>query len=155
MYSLGRYKYWRDEMFKWHWLPYWQAHEGMRQATAAFYRARKKDPYEGWPFIALLPTLSRAPFIAARCDRHMAALQTIEAVRMYAAGHDGKLPAKLADIIAAPVPIDPITGKDFIYQIDGNTFTLDAPAPSGMSASFANVFKVTLNNQPLTRKGPS
>ena len=143
MYSLGRFMYWRDEMFKWFSLPYWQAHEGIRRAEAAFARASKRNPAEGFPFTMLLPSLGRASFMSVRLDRQMAALQTIEAVRMYAA-KEGKLPARLGDIIDAPAPIDPMTGKQFRYEVKGRTFTLTSPAPSGMGPDDGAVFKVTL-----------
>ena len=37
-------------------------------------------------------------------ERRLAALRTIEAIRMFAASHDGKLPAALGDIKEVPVP---------------------------------------------------
>ena len=58
-------------------------------------------------------------------------MQNIEAIRLYAAGHDGSLPPSLEAITEAPVPIDPATGKSFDYKVDGSTATLTAPAPPG------------------------
>ena len=143
MYSLGRYMYWRGELFKWFSLPYWQAHEGIRRTNAAFAKVSKSSPAEGFPFTMLLPSLSRSYFMSARLDRRIAALQTIEAVRMYAA-KEGKLPAKLGDIIDAPAPIDPVTGKQFQYEVKGRTFTLTGPAPPGMTPDNGAVYRVTL-----------
>ena len=42
---------------------------------------------------------------------------------MYAAEHDGKLPAKL-DEIRLPLPLDPATGKPFNYKVEGQTVHL-------------------------------
>ncbi len=53
----------------------------------------------------------------------------IEAIRLYAANHNGSLPPSLEAITEAPVPIDPATGKFFDYKVDGSTATLTAPAP--------------------------
>ena len=49
---------------------------------------------------------------------------------MYAAENDGKLPAKLSDV-KLPLPVDPITGKPFPYQLDGKTATLRGTPPAG------------------------
>ena len=60
----------------------------------------------------------------------IALLCCVEALRMYAAEHDGKLPARLDDI-PLPLPVDPATGKPFIYKVDGKTAHLDgAPLDS-------------------------
>jgi hypothetical protein len=47
-------------------------------------------------------------------------LRCVEAVRIYAAEHDGKLPARLDDV-RLPLPVDPATGKPFTYKLDGKT----------------------------------
>jgi hypothetical protein len=62
-----------------------------------------------------------------RLERRIAALRIIEALRLYAAGHDGQLPDKLADITEVPVPNDPGTGMPFEYERDKDTATLIAP----------------------------
>ena len=144
MYSLDRYHHWRDELFKWHVLPYWQAHEGMQRAQAAFGSVKANDPAEGWPFTRLVPALGRAYFLSTRLNRQLAALQTIEAVRIYAADHAGKLPDSLADLTAAPAPIDPITGNVFKYEVEANAFTLTAPAPTGNPAKDGTLYEVTI-----------
>jgi hypothetical protein len=51
---------------------------------------------------------------------------------MYAAGHNGALPQKLSDITQVPIPIDPVTGKDFIYKVADGKASIDAPAPPAM-----------------------
>ena len=87
---------------------------------------------------------NRAYQLQVRGDRQSAALQTIEAVRMYAANHDGKLPPALKDITEAPAPIDPVTGKVFDYKPEGNTFILNVSVPPGMSARNGRRYIVTL-----------
>ena len=50
-------------------------------------------------------------------EQRLAHLRCIEAVRMYAAENDGKLPARLEDI-KLPLPVDPVTGQPFQYRLD-------------------------------------
>lgn len=64
-------------------------------------------------------------------DRQIAALRTIEAIRMQAAADQGKLPKQLSDVKVVPVPIDPMTETPFQYRLEGNTIALHAPAPFG------------------------
>ena len=75
----------------------------------------------------LLPAIQAAKTAEARTERTIALLRTLEALRMYAAGHEGRLPSKLEDVTAVPIPIDPMTGKSFVYKCDGNTAVLEAP----------------------------
>lgn len=64
---------------------------------------------------------------AARTDRRVATLRTVEAVRLYAAGHGGKLPAKLADVTDVPVPPDPMTGQPLDYAVNDGKARLTCP----------------------------
>src|SRR5690606_29899023 len=66
----------------------------------------------------LLPAVSAVRSASVRLEREMAALQTIEALRMHAARH-GKWPMRLADVTCVPVPKNPATGESFMYELDG------------------------------------
>ncbi|HUT46021.1 MAG TPA: hypothetical protein VMX36_07025 [Sedimentisphaerales bacterium] len=66
-----------------------------------------------------------------RLDRYVAALQCIEAIRLYAAVHDGKFPKKLSDVKLVPVPDDPVTHKAFVYTWTGTKAVLEMPALKG------------------------
>jgi hypothetical protein len=79
-----------------------------------------------------------------RLDRKIAALRCVEAVRLYAAAHAGKLPTALKDIDEVPIPLDPATGNDFEYKADGNKAVLSAPAPDGKSFISNNVLRYEL-----------
>lgn len=122
IYSIETWRQVRDEILKWYNLPYWKARKGLARLGDLQIRAYQKGVW----LTALMPSLSRAYILTTRPDLEIAVLQCIESVRMYAADHDGKLPAKLSDIIKAPTPINPMTGKQFIYKPTGNTFILDA-----------------------------
>jgi hypothetical protein len=84
----------------------------------------------------MLPTVSKVYGATARLDRRIAALRGVEALRMYAAGRDAKLPATLDAVTEVPIPADPMTGKSFDYQVNGDTATLSAGAPSGEPAPY-------------------
>jgi hypothetical protein len=64
-------------------------------------------------------------------DQRIALLRHVEALRLYAAEHDGTLPAKLSDVFV-PLPVDPFTGKPFRYEVTGNTAHLRGTPPPGL-----------------------
>jgi hypothetical protein len=64
-------------------------------------------------------------------DANVAALECVEAMRHFAAGHDGQLPAQLGDITDIQVPNDPATGKPFIYRVEGSKAILEPSVPKG------------------------
>jgi hypothetical protein len=59
-------------------------------------------------------------------QRKIAALRIVEAVRNHLA-IGGKLPAKLDEITAVPVPLDPLTGQPFVWKVEGMAATLAGP----------------------------
>ena len=59
----------------------------------------------------------------------MATLQCIEAIRLYMASHDGRLPGSLDEITEVPIPLNPMTGKPFPYRLEGDKAILDSFAP--------------------------
>jgi hypothetical protein len=142
--ALRDYEQRRDEQFKWMELPYYEARPGLERAAKALRESKARR--EGIPLAQLmLPDASKVAAAAARLDRRIAALRCVEAVRLYAAAHDGKPPAKLADVTEVPIPADPMTGKGFEYKVSGDTFTLSAPAPPGDTApNNALTYEVTL-----------
>ena len=63
-------------------------------------------------------------------------IRVIEAVRHYAATHDGMFPDKLEDITDIPVPLDPLTDKAFVWKVKGGQATLSPPdLPAEIMAS--------------------
>ena len=60
-------------------------------------------------------------------------LRIFEAMRLYAATHDGQWPDRLSDITEVPIPINPFDGKPFVYQRQGNKAILTSEhGPRGM-----------------------
>ena len=88
--------------------------------------ARAEDPNA--PAISLVPFLfprmDRIAFLRERTDRKIALLRTVEAIRCYAATHDAQLPPTLSAIKDVPLPLDPVTGKAFVYYVNRDTATL-------------------------------
>ena len=132
------YQYIADEFEKWSLLPYWQAIEKMRQTDAKLWKEGYLGPRssrEIFPIASLLlPATTAALGASVRLERDLAALQTIEAIRMYAANHGGRLPAALDDITAVPVPMNPLTNQPLPYRLNGDTAILDVPPPPGRLA---------------------
>jgi hypothetical protein len=120
-----------DEQVRASYLPYWQARPRMIAIE------KEKRGSEIPLFGQLVPAISRAGLAGARVDRHVAALRTVEALRLYAAQH-GKFPAKLADMTETPIPLDPVTGESFEYKLDGEKAILRAPAPTGEEPMTSN-----------------
>jgi hypothetical protein len=125
LYMSAIYQEDRDDWYRGSYLPYAQARPIL---DAAVKRVREAPVIEGHiPGRLLLPALYRVMSRQAQFERNLNALQVIEALRMYAAAHEGKLPDKLEEITAAPVPLDPGTGKPFEYSRTDDTVTLTGP----------------------------
>jgi hypothetical protein len=142
--ALRRFALYRDDAFKWMALPYPQARAGLERAHQALKESRARP--SGIPIAeAFLPATSKVIIAKTRLDRRFAALRCVEALRLYAASHDGKLPATLADVTEVPVPSDPMTGKSFEYKLNGDTATLTGAAPPGEPGAYNTlVYELTL-----------
>jgi hypothetical protein len=135
-----------DEMIKWQGQPYYLSRPGLDEAER---QLKSEIGRSGSPSLSiagmLLPAVQRVHFAAARTDRNINLLRTVEALRLHLAAHGG-LPATLADMTAVPVPVDPVTGKPFDYRVDGNTAVLTAPPPAGERPNAGNSrrYEITL-----------
>jgi len=121
----------RDLTFKWTYVPYAQAGERLKEGDRAISGLWKYGHASGLvnPFVYALPAVRRVAFLDARLARDIAMLRCVEAIRMYAADHDGKLPDSLAKITAVPVPLDPLYDQAFRYKLAGRKATLESPVP--------------------------
>jgi hypothetical protein len=117
----------QDEVIKVVKFPYWQMIHLLDEAWRENVQARAQEPAL---FDPLMPAVHIVCQAQARIEQRLALLQHVEAIRMYAAEHNGKLPAKLSDI-SVPLPVDPFTGKPFRYQLDGETAHLRGTPPEG------------------------
>jgi hypothetical protein len=78
----------------------------------------------------MLSNLKQVCSAQARRERELFALRVVEALRIYAAAHEGRLPDKLDDVKEVPLPNDPGTGKPFEYSREGETATLISMVPN-------------------------
>jgi hypothetical protein len=83
----------------------------------------------------------------ARLEQRMALLVHVEALRMYAAEHDGAFPGKLSDI-PVPLPVDPFTGKAFWYETSGKQAKLRGTPPEAEknNGEFRIGYEITLRD---------
>jgi hypothetical protein len=120
----------RDEHLKWITAPYWTVAKGLEEADRQVSQADR-----GWgaalPVMEFFPGYQAARTMFVRVDRRIAVLRVIEALRLYGAAHGGRLPARLEDISEVPMPVDPVTGKPFEYQLVGEAAVLGGPRISG------------------------
>jgi hypothetical protein len=145
IFELANYDRLYDDLIKWQGFPYPEAMAGVARAEAALREQREKSGGVGTTLASMiLLSLGKTYNAQARIDRRIAALRCIEAIRIYAAAHDGKLPATLADIREVPVPSDPLTGKEFEYKRDGDKATLTGPAPGNQFPQPSNYFQYVL-----------
>jgi hypothetical protein len=124
LYLAGRYRELNDEAFRAMYLP---LREAIPDLIAAEERLR---PLESGPLALALTHLHAIRSMLVRTtrpERHIAALRAIEAIRLYAAAHDGKLPESLDQIREVPVPEDPATARPFVYRRAGNAAILHGP----------------------------
>lgn len=127
---LQQYRTFSDESWKGFELPFAQVSGLIRQQEEQLAQAERE--YAGNPLIqAPSParSLLRIRCAFARTDRQIAVLRTIEAIRDYAARHDGRPPQRLEQITDLPLPVDPFTGTPFAYRVEGPTAIIDAADP--------------------------
>jgi hypothetical protein len=129
-----------DEMAKIMVFPPWQF-----EALAEKAGALKREP--ALVADAFLPAQASVQQAQGRISQRIALLRHVEAVRMYAAEHNGALPAKLSEI-SVPLPDDPFTGKPFRYELVGSTAHIrGTPPKSAQDNRFLRVhYEITLRN---------
>jgi hypothetical protein len=128
----------QDEALKLMGLPFWQSELFLGPS-------RPKKEIEEKMFDYLLRWVRTTRQARARLQQRLALLCCVEALRLHAAAHEGRLPAQFADI-KLPLPVDPVTGKAFVYKLEGATAHLrGSPPPSQERAALYNVrYEVTI-----------
>lgn len=131
---LQRYEIARDDMLKWLMIPFWQAENELEGQA-------KPDPNNVENAIAniLLPALSKVRYPQVKLEQRLAMLRIVEGMRLYAAANQGNLPKSLNDI-KVPMPVDPVTGKDFTYSFDGDKAILRNTPPKSQLKNAAYNF---------------
>jgi hypothetical protein len=138
LYAYLEYRDSLDETLKWLRIPNGFRHPGFKKSAEKYQQAltRLDRMFFGGALGKLLGvgdsigvTYSKIYDAVGRTDRRIAALECVEALRLYAA-QNGKWPAALADVIDVPVPADPMTGKPFEYSVQEDKAVLIAPGKS-------------------------
>jgi hypothetical protein len=124
----------RDNRFKWVNVPYWQSAGRLNQSDFADVHEKLANPLLTM-FLYMTSNLDGVRLAALRFERRLDALQCVEAIRLHAARHGGKLPDSLEALTDAPAPLDPATGTPFHYERSGNSATLSGPTPAGINIS--------------------
>lgn len=140
-----------QESMKWTLLPYWQASEPMDASFADLQSKGFIGQFGGMPCAIpivplLLPAVSSATLAPVRLRRSLAALQTIEALRMAMARSGGQWPHSLDELTFAPAPIDPVTGHSFTFAKleNGSVELILAPPPGRPASNFGRRFELEL-----------
>jgi hypothetical protein len=151
LYELHQYDVFFDDMRKWASLPYVEAAPHLQRVYERLKSARRKQEPGSITTILLLPAIDRVLLAPVRVERKIAALRCIEALRLHAAAHGGKLPSKLDEVTEVPIPLDPRLGKPFEYRLEGNKATLTAAAPADETPNLTNTLHYELTMR--TEKG--
>ncbi|HEX4607776.1 MAG TPA: hypothetical protein VH092_06180, partial [Urbifossiella sp.] len=144
-YTLGGYRERRDLVFRAFYLPPAQALPLIRASD----KLLLEPPQTEGQLAArvFLPAVARVVSAQARADRNLSALRVVEALRMYAAAHDGRLPDRLGDMTETPLPDDPGTGKPFVYTRAGDTSTITSQVPDDPIARSGIRYRVTVRKK--------
>jgi hypothetical protein len=117
-------------------LPYWQV-------DGQFHSPRSSDDLSD-QLLNMFAGAGKVRKAQARLEQRIALLRHVEAIRLYAAEHDGKLPATLNDI-GLPLPVDPFTGEPFRYSVDGPLAEVRGSPPRGETTSAAYNVRYVVN----------
>jgi len=92
----------------------------------------------------LRPAYDRMRMIEKRLDTYLNALQCVEAIRNYAAVHNGRPPEKLSDISELEIPRDMMSGNEFKYHCTCAGVVLQSIMPEGGNKQDSIQYKIVL-----------
>jgi hypothetical protein len=121
---VAQYRDLRDDFFKFSYLP-WRDAKARTKEVEKRLKAITKGPLA--VLAEIQPNLPAFLDAEARCDRRVATLRVMEAIRLSMATHGSQLPDALGSITEVPIPDDPATGKPFDYKHDGDDAILTLP----------------------------
>jgi hypothetical protein len=151
LYEIHKYDVAYDDLRKWTGLPYAEAAPHVRRAIKQV-QDRTNLQVDAPITAVLLPAIEKVLAAQTRVDRKVAALRCVEALRLHAKSHNGKLPAKLDDVTVVPIPLDPMTGKPFEYRLEGNKATLTGPTPTGEKPTLSTAIRYELTMRTVKGK---
>lgn len=92
----------------------------------------------------LKPAHDRMRMIEKRANTRLNALQSLEAIRDYAATYNGQLPEKLSDISQMEVPMDMMSDKPFEYRRTATGAILQSTVPKNGEERDAIQYEIVL-----------
>lgn len=134
LWSVYRYEIHRDNALKVIMLPYWQMKQREKELEGAWAQSEpdKLTPL-GRMVNMLFPATGGYMNALARSRQTREVLRIVEALRIYAAENDGKLPEKLERIQSVPIPpVDPFSGEAFKYRLEDGNAVIDSNAGYGI-----------------------
>jgi hypothetical protein len=145
LYIMGTCREDWDDWYRAAYLPYSQA----RPLFEAAHKRLRETPHTEGHVVSrsIFSDLNRVMSRQTALERSVAALRVIEALRMHAAVHGGKLPDKLDDVTEVPIPNDPGTDRPFEYSRDGDTATLVSLVPGDPVHNNGLRYRVTIRNR--------
>jgi len=144
LYTVSLYDELSDEQFKWFYLPFTEGGAALRRANRDLREALAAE-HEIIPFAAIfLPASAATKEAETRLQWVMASLRIFEAMRLYAANHEGRWPDRLSDITEVPVPLNPYDGKPFLYERQGDKVLLTV---ENGPQNFHRRFEITLRQK--------
>lgn len=124
LYTVQIYQETSDELFKYCFLPYPEGAAGLDAADANVRRQAIRSQ-ELIPLATLLlPAAGTVKNTETRTQLVFARLRVLEALRIYAAVHEGRLPDRLSEIREVPIPANPYTGQPFDYRREADRAVL-------------------------------
>lgn len=118
-----RYEAARDDLLKWTQMPYWQAEAGLRETME---RIKKEEP--SVLLSLMLPVVAKVRHSQLRMEQMIVMQLHVEALRHYAASHEGRWPEQLS-AIGLPLPPDPVTGQPLKYSTADGKAVLETTPP--------------------------
>ena len=137
----------RDAMFQWANVPYALSVNQFKT------RPLSQEERRANPLLAIFAAFDEgygaSRLAAVRVERQLDILQVVEAIRLDASSHGGRLPASLDAIKDLPLPLDQATGKPFEYRVQGDSATLIAPSLA--EVQFLPAFTIQIELTPPKR----
>lgn len=139
----------RDNVLKW-WFAYPAGSEMVGQKMTAASQLSEEQKRLLGPLVDLTTHMNIGlGTTSANTQRTIAVLQIVEAIRIYAAENESRLPTALADITSVPIPADPYSGQPFAYKVDGEVATLSMSPLTG----YPSVYEIRLGKPVSTSRG--
>ena len=128
--TVGEYQRLANDFEKSLYLPSREAAENIEKAETKLRQAvTSLNPGQLFADL-LLPATQQVLSAQLRAEWERRGLQVVEAIRMHLA-QTGELPKSIEDITVVPVPVNPATGKKFVFWLDGDKAVVDLPFSDG------------------------